>query len=310
MKEKRAAAVLVFAGMLSFEPFAAFATTYVDEGFETNHSCDVTPYCWSSNTVCNSGQTTCSDSDGTYVTFDQTVTHSGSYSMKANIPVPGGAGVVIDPDTYTTPSWSAKTSLYLRFYVKYDPAFRWYNRTKIVVWRIANGPDLYVNCNGATWPWSGDDGVASCDVGLYFGMSPTDACGSTEPWASDEFYYIAKPSGANKGQTWLVKGDGWYYMEVFVDTLNRRLDFWMQRPGDSTPTKILNNISLAGCSQLGKTNNYFEGLEADGFLNSAAGPSGGIYYFDDIAIADTYNGPKTAGAAGRPSVPSALQVQN
>jgi hypothetical protein len=281
--------------LIFFIPMISWATVYVDEGFEGG-TFDTTPVgiCYGApECTCSSGETTCQCSGGTnYARIQSDVKHSGTRALKVFLNDPGGAGALIDPAYYTSPNWTSKTALYLRFYIYYDSAYRWYNRNKMIVWRIANAPDLYINCNGVTWPWSESNGSATCDVGVYFGMSPSNSCGSLSPWKNDEFYYVAKSSGANKGQSWLVAPGGWYYFEIFVDTVNRSLSFWMQRPGDPSPTLIIDKKSLVGCSNMdGSGGEYFQGIEADGFINDISGPSGGIFYIDDIKIADTYMGP-------------------
>ncbi len=279
--------IIIF--LILFMPLGSFATVYVDEGFETNTTFDTTPYgqamTGSGGSECYTGQTSCSyGSNSTHI--QSSVKHSGNNAIKITLGEAGGAGPFIQPNYYTSPNWASKTNLFLRFYVYYDAAYRWHSRNKIVVWRIDNCPDLYINCNGDR------DGAATCDVGIYFGMSPSDACRSEEPWASDEFYYVAR-GGANKGWSWLVRPGGWYYMEVQVDTVNKILNFWMQRPGDSSVTNILNNVSLNGCKNMdGRGGEYFGNLEADGWINAVNGPSGGTLYLDDIAISDSYIGPK------------------
>jgi hypothetical protein len=295
-----------------FFPFLVYGTDYVDEGFET-HTSFTSPLLGivygDPECTCSSGQTTCICSGGTNYTSIQTSTvHSGSRSLKVFLDDPGGAGALISPNYYTSPNWASKTALYTRFYVYYDSSYRWYERNKVIVWRITNAPDLYINCNGVTWPWSESNGSATCDIGIYFGMSPSDACGSVSPWSSDEFYYVAKSTGANKGQDWLVSPGGWYYFEAFVDTANRRLSFWMQRPGDASPTLIIDNKSLVGCSGMdGSGGEYFGDMEADGFINSVTGPSGGTFYLDDIKISDTYIGP-TSGVGPSLTIPAGVTI--
>jgi len=301
-------------GWSVFVAVAAEGAEFVREGFEANQTFDGTPagilYEPTADCTCTAGTTTCSAAAGSCAStlrnsasIQAAVAHGGVRAMKGTLVAPGGAGVLISPAAYRSPDWSQKRDLHLRFSFLYEAGYRWSVRNKLVVWRITDAPDLYINCNGVSWPWAETAGAATCDLGVYFGMSPSDSCDAVPPWSAERavngggaFYYLASRTGANRGQQWLVSPGGWYTLEVHVDLVNRRLDLWLQRPTDPAPVKVIDNQTLVGCNGIdGVASEVFDGLEADGYLNSAAGPSGGSYYLDDLVIADSYIGPEGDG---------------
>lgn len=270
---KTVVAMALWLGVLCWTA-GAWAVTSLSEGFEDGAL--EPPYAYKCDIPQPSGCTN-------VATTQNTVFNAGARAFKGVYNEGGAAGMIF----YEADYQAFPRTAYLRFYMNLGSTFRAYSRTKVLRWIINGGPDLYINCNGVrTNPWSFDvDGAQQCDLGVYFGFDPSNACNF-----NNEFYYVGHASGANRGAAWVITaGSGWWYVEAMVDLVNRRYSMWMKRPQDTTYTQVINNLSLAGCSGLGGTET-FEELEF-GWINDVGGGSGGPWYLDDIAVSDVFNGP-------------------
>lgn len=215
---------------------------------------------------------------------------AGTHSFSGIYVESGAAGFIIEPADYST---TFPTKSYLRFYINHDASFRSYNRTKVLRWHLADAPDLYLNCNGSLV--SGLDEVSGtpyCDLGIYFGFDPANACNFT-----NEFFYSIKDAGLDSSYV-VTSGSGWYYVEIMVDIPNKQLSWWVGRPGDVTPTVVVENMSLSGCAN-------FDGNESlstfeTGWMNSVASGSGGRWYMDELIIADALVGMISGGDTTAP----------
>lgn len=222
----------------------------------------------------------------------------GTYSLECVYREKGAAGLIMYPANYGMVNYQNKS--HFRIYLKWDSAFKFYNRTKIIRWHSAHfyinvnasGPDGITTAKG--WPQGGQLTSQYGDFGVYVtGMGNADW-----KYASDKM----------KDSSWVVKaGDGWWMMEVSLDVVQKQFDLWLMRPQDKTPTKIFTNESLpwidSGLNSLSK-------IDVN-WLNSVDGPSGGKFWIDELVISDTYIGPTTSGPAPEPELiaPTILDIK-
>lgn len=203
---------------------------------------------------------------------------TGSHSLKCVYNQYGAAGVKILPSQYGKSDFG--TDVYVRMYVKWDQNFRFYHRVKL--WRLHSaGNDPYLNVNGCEQSGSGTfgdsiSGTPYADIGFYS--------------ADNQFKYVSIEMG-NKGyesKDWVITaGDDWWLIEVhlYQEGGNPKFDLWVQRPEDSAPVLVFNNVT-----QPNMATGPFGELDMN-WINDVGSGSGGTFWIDEVVLANQYIGP-------------------
>ncbi len=249
-------------GILLLVPLPAMAEIFVNENFDDGAFGP--PYQY----LCDIPQPAGCPNTAEHTTAERV---AGTHSLESVYNQYGAAGVKIYPSDYGHADFGKDT--YFRIYVKYDANFVFHNRTKLIRW---HGNEVYINtnattANGARWKgwWDGEVGSGPyADIGIYMTGGPD------WKYVSNEMH-----NRGEDGSSWVIHaGQGWWMIELRLNSNNGTFDLWVQRPSDGAPTKIFDQEPLP----ISATNGYVD----VNWLNSADGGSGGKLWVDEIALAD------------------------
>lgn len=292
------------------------ARVFVNEGFEGNNFNGTPEGYIGPDGYCNAGGTECSVAAGTCANcagvtniseIQSSVVHSGSYALKGTFNSTAGAASIkmcgLDGNCGYKYNIRFPAIFWVRFYIKFDPALRFYHAGGPKVFERTG--NMYLTMRGvtSTTNWGEADNTPYGAIGVYSSQqSRKTICGSY----SDDIALIAysRQYSNSDGSSWIIDLTnpdhlGWWYFEVMFDTTNNQFSLWVKRPKDATVTQVYNHIAWT-----------FNGIpvQLDWLWYNDCGPGkgGGIYYLDDIVIADEYIGPTPPLNA--PSPPSGLRI--
>ncbi len=218
------------------------------------------------------------------------VKRAGTHSLECIYNQAGAAGIKLNPSAYGHTDYG--NNAHARIYFKHDSAFRFHERTKLFIWHKA-GMDPYLNINGCSSSGTGKDVSGSAYGDISFYIEDTNG----------RFRYVSDEM-ASKGHTqadWVVTaGDGWWMVELSVDTDGDIINLWVMRPEDSTPTHVFNNVSREFSAE------PMETLDVN-WLNATTSGSGGKMWIDEVVISDQYIGPHS-GRSSFPGVGNSLEI--
>ena len=279
--------------MICLFPAKSFSAVYVNEGFEGN-SFDGTPEgyigsdgsCTTGGTECSVTAGTCTGCDGVTnkVFIQSSVVHSGSYALKGQFVSTAGAASFKLIDTRYGITFP--TTIYVRFYIRWDSAFRFYSASKV----FERSFNYYFTIRGVTSTsnWGGADNTPYGMIGMYSSdQSAKTVCGAY----TDDLAGIAmsRQCTNSDGANWIIDLTnpdhiGWWYFEVMIDMVNDKFSVWVKRPKDTSVTQVFNEMAWT-------FNNNTDEIHWMWLNDCGTGKGGGIVYVDDVVVANEYIGP-------------------